>query len=201
MIMFNVLLFTSILILCSNIYWIVNNTANYPFLLTHWNWMLLLLTFISLTIDCKLVIPRVKHGLVSCTVTLSLFVSILYWILLSKEVWGPESPLSRRIAGCYMHSLNLVIASCIKNTTKIEIQDSIYSSLIILVYTTVILVGNQFGLKYPYGFLDGLIGSGQDLNLVRAMGFVLGIIVVVFMLHYLVCKCCSQRQKSTLLLI
>ena len=165
-IMFNAVL--TLLILANNLFWLTTNTANYLLLFTHWNWSLLLLLYITLTIhDCyydsirKIDLesnkfnsdtPKIKIVLLKTLVPISIFVTLLYWLLLSKEVWGPNSPLFRRICGSYMHSLNLILTLIQIKDHEFEIIDSLYSIMFTIIYTLLLVIANQFyGREFPLG--------------------------------------------------
>ena len=187
-------------ILASNSYWLITNFENYFFLFTHWNWTLLLILYLVVVIiDYKPtfypnVLKKFKQVLIATVGPITILVCLLYWGLLSKEVWGLNSPLNRRISGFYMHTLNLVFY--LLQSVNTSLKDAMYSLLVTIIYTLVIITSNQLGRPWPYEFLSRLVSSGMNVNLVALFVLVLGISVMLVLIQFGIIMISSTRTNK-----
>jgi hypothetical protein len=172
------------------LYWLIVNTRNYFFLLTHWNWFLLGIHF-SLGFDFKnrgSIWISLERATFSIIQPLCWMVTLLYWSLLSDEVFSAESPLSRRFAGAFMHSVNLLLAVLSLYHCRFKLKywelDCIYSTFTALAYFVLILVARfSFGRTLPYAFMESIFFLNGRVNITAILLFTFTISLVLVLLY------------------
>ena len=174
--------------------------------LTNWSWIFNALYFLVgviqlLMINKSRAIDWSWKCLFSIVQPLAIFVTVLFWALLSDLVTDPATPLGTRFRSGLEHILNFVVVfiDLLLSSTQIPLIFVLAPINFILIYSVCIicwriLVENSF---WPYDFLNIVVGSRvSSFNWLYTVLFVLGLVLFVVLLFFVVIGITKLRDRK-----
>ena len=174
--------------------------------LTNWSWIFNALYFLVgviqlLMINKSRAIDWGWKCLFSIVQPLAIFVTVLFWALLSDLVTDPATPLGTRFRSGLEHTLNFVVVfiDLLLSSTQIPLIFVLAPINFILIYSVCIicwriLVENSF---WPYDFLNTVVGSRvSSFNWLYTVLFVLGLVLFVVLLFFVVIGITKLRDRK-----